>query len=139
MALGERLPGSRQVGRRRPAIELRQRGALGGIGDDDPAPVLDVAAVRRLAGDLDALLDLVEVDGRDQVKALAYRTRGRQELVGLGEVERCRDVNSSLSGIERVSVRREGGDLPDRRARAVRDPDHVITGPCGRPLRLGTF
>ena len=69
-------------------VELGQLRPLVLIGDDDPAPVLHVAAGRRLAGDADALLDHVEVDRRRQVEALAHRPRRREQLVGLGEVER---------------------------------------------------
>ena len=87
-----RRPGSPRCTAPRPRrYASAERGALGGIGDDDPAPTLRIAAGRRLDREPQALLDHLGLDRPAEVEALAHRARRGEQMVDGGAVERVTD------------------------------------------------
>ena len=75
------------VGVPRAAIDLGDGRPLVGVGDHDEAPELQVAAGRRLQGDLEALLDQLEGHRPVEVEPTAHGPRRGEQLVGVGDVD----------------------------------------------------
>jgi hypothetical protein len=70
------------------AVDLGDRGALVGVGDHHPAPVLRVARGGRLHREPHAVEYHVTVDRPRQVQAFAHRPCGGKQFVDRGDVHR---------------------------------------------------
>jgi hypothetical protein len=76
------------VRRVRPPVQVGEAGLAHGLVDGEPPPPLHVAAGRGLRRNLHALADQRPRHRPVEVEAPAHGARRRQQLVGLGEIER---------------------------------------------------
>ena len=68
-------------------VQVGDRLLLGFGRDHEPSPPLPVAAARRLRGDAEAVEDDLSFHRAGEIEALAHRPRGREQPVGLCEIE----------------------------------------------------
>lgn len=90
-----------QVFRADAAIDFGDRGALAGVGDDDPAPVLCVAGGGRLHRQANAFQDHLATHRSGQVETFAYRTGSGEQFVDRSDIHPVPFTNFCVTKLPR--------------------------------------